>query len=127
MLEQRRKLERVEVEVETALYILWEAGKDFTGSGKITSLSSQGCFVQSKSEPTAGQSMMIRLRLPTERWLALEGRVVHVLRKVGFGVEFKGLTLVDQEMLALLVDFYREEPMVLTAIVCAPEQPSKAK
>ena len=124
MLEQRRELERVEV--DTALYILWEAGEDSAGSGKITSLSSKGCFVQSKSEPTAGQSMMIRLRLPTERWLALEGRVVHVLRKVGFGVEFKGLTLVDQEMLELLVDFYREEPMVLTAIVCAPE-PSKAK
>jgi hypothetical protein len=123
-MQQRRELERVEV--ETALYILWEAGEGSVGSGKITSLSRRGCFVQTRSEPPAGRSMMIRLRLPTERWLALEGRVVHVLRKVGFGVQFKDLTLVDQEMLALLVDFYREEPMVLTATVCEP-QPIKAK
>jgi hypothetical protein len=123
-MQQHREPERVEV--ETALYILWEAGTDSVGSGKITSLSRQGCFVQTRSEPPAGGSMMIRLRLPTERWLALEGRVAHVLRKVGFGVEFKELTLVDQEMLALLVDYYREEPMVLTAIVCEPE-PVNAK
>jgi hypothetical protein len=123
-MEQRRELARAEV--ETALYILWEAGKDSVGSGKITSLSSKGCFVQTRSEPTAGHSIMIRLRLPTERWLALEGRVVHVLRRVGFGVQFTGLALVDQEMLALLVDYYREEPMVLPALLCEPE-PANAK
>lgn len=117
-MQRRRVSERVEV--ETALYILWEAGKDCAGSGKITSLSGKGCFVQTRSEPALGQPMQIRLRLPTERWLALTGRVVHVLRKVGFGVQFTELMEADQRMLALLVDYYREEPTVLNAIVCEP-------
>lgn len=118
-MQQRRESERVEV--ETALYILWEAGGEAVGSGKITSLSRDGCFVQTRSGPATGQPIQIRLRLPTERWMTLKGSVVHLLRKVGFGVRFADLTGADGEMLALLIDYYREEPLVLTATVCEPE------
>lgn len=118
-MEGQRESERVEI--ETALYILWEMADGPLGSGKITSLSRTGCFVQTKSEAQAGCGIAIRLRLPTERWMLLRGEITRVLRKVGFGVRFTELEFVDQEMLALLLEYYSEERVVHTAVICEPE------
>src|SRR5215210_7923979 len=95
VMEDSREAERVEI--DTAIYILWGVDESLRG-GKITSLSTRGCFVQTKSEAEAGQLISIRNRLPTERWMLLEGEVKHVLKRVGFGVEFTGLAKGDADM-----------------------------
>ncbi|HEX8707893.1 MAG TPA: PilZ domain-containing protein [Pyrinomonadaceae bacterium] len=119
---EQREAERVGVtEVDTAIYILWVDTDEASGSGKITSLSSLGCFIQTKAEARLASSIFIRLRLPTERWLLLTGEIIHITRRVGFGVRFTGLTAEDQAMLALLVEYYSESPTVLVGTICESE------
>jgi PilZ domain len=113
-MEDSREAERVEI--ETAIYILWGTDESLRG-GKITSLSTGGCFVQTRSEALAGQKLSIRIRLPTERWMLLEGEVRHVLRRVGFGVRFAELTESDAAMLGLLVEFYRDDSQIVSGIL----------
>ncbi|HEX8775187.1 MAG TPA: PilZ domain-containing protein [Pyrinomonadaceae bacterium] len=114
-MEDSREAERVEI--DTAIYILWGADESLRG-GKITSLSTRGCFVQTKSEAEAGQLISIRIRLPTERWMLLGGEVKHVLRRVGFGVQFAELSEGDAGMLGLLVEFYRDETQIVSGVLC---------
>jgi hypothetical protein len=118
VMEYSREAERVEI--DTAIYILWGVDESLRG-GKITSLSTRGCFVQTKSEATAGQRISIRIRLPTERWMLLEGEVRHVLKRVGFGVRFAELSEGDAGMLGLLVEFYRDESQIVSGVLCDDE------
>ena len=115
VMEDSREAERVEI--DTAIYILWGVDESLRG-GKITSLSTRGCFVQTRSEAEAGQLISIRIRLPTERWMLLGGEVKHVLKRVGFGVQFSELAGSDAGMLGLLVEFYRDETQIVSGIIC---------
>jgi PilZ domain len=110
-----REAERVEI--DTAIYILWGTDESLRG-GKITSLSTKGCFVQTRSEATAGQLISIRIRLPTERWMLLEGRIRHVLKRVGFGVQFTQMAEGDAGMLDLLVEYFGDDAQVVAAVLC---------
>jgi hypothetical protein len=118
-MEELREAERVEI--DTAIYILW-GGADSLRGGKITSLSKKGCFIQTRSEALSGQMIEIRIRLPTERWMMLEGEVKHVLRRVGFGVQFTGLAEGDASMLDLLVDYYRDDSEIVSGLLCAEDE-----
>lgn len=113
-MEDSREAERVEI--DTAIYILWGADDSLRG-GKITSLSIKGCFVQTRSEAVAGQMISIRIRLPTERWMLLEGEVKHVLKRVGFGVQFTGLAKGDAGMLTLLMDYFGDDAQIVSGII----------
>ena len=113
-MEESREAERVEI--DTAIYILW-GGDDSLRGGKITSLSKKGCFIQTRSEAISGQMIKIRIRLPTERWMMLAGQVKHVLRRVGFGVQFIDLDAVDAS-LDLLVDYYRDDSEIVNGLLC---------
>jgi hypothetical protein len=110
-----REAERVEI--DTAIYILWGTDESLRG-GKITSLSTTGCFVQTRSEASAGQMISIRIRLPTERWMLLAGEVRHVLRRVGFGVQFKQMAVDDAGMLDLLVEYFGDDAQVISGVLC---------
>lgn len=125
MMEEKRESGRVEV--DTAIYILWGESPDDLHSGKMTNMGERGCFIQTRAEVLKGAEVFVRLRLPTERWLLLRGEVVHVTRRVGFGVEFKGLDEEDAGMIRLLVEFYSEERTVVSAVVCEPETESVEK
>ncbi len=114
-MEDLREAERVEI--DTAIYILWGTDESLRG-GKITSLSIKGCFIQTRSEAASGQMISIRIRLPTERWMLLEGEVVHVLKRVGFGVEFTGLAGGDAGMLNLLVDYFCDDLQIVSGVLC---------
>ncbi|OLE55693.1 MAG: hypothetical protein AUG51_01800 [Acidobacteria bacterium 13_1_20CM_3_53_8] len=125
MVEEKRQSDRVEV--DTAIYILWGESEDDLHSGKVTNLGERGCFIQTRTEMGRGRTVFVRLRLPTERWLLLKGEVIHVVRRVGFGVEFERLDEEDEGMLRLLVEFYSEERTVVSAVVvCEPENESGA-
>jgi hypothetical protein len=114
-MQDSREAERVEI--DTAIYILWGADDSLRG-GKITSLSTKGCFVQTRSEASAGQMISIRIRLPTERWMLLAGQVRHVLRRVGFGVQFTPMAADDAGMLDLLVEYFGDDAQVVSGILC---------
>ncbi|HEX8138264.1 MAG TPA: PilZ domain-containing protein [Pyrinomonadaceae bacterium] len=114
-MQDSREAERVEI--DTAIYILWGTDESLRG-GKITSLSTKGCFVQTRSEATAGQVISIRIRLPTERWMLLAGEVRHVLRRVGFGVQFTQMAADDAGMLDLLVEYFGDDAQVISGVLC---------
>lgn len=62
-------------------------------SGRVSSLSITGCYIESRSAaaPSPGTVMSgITVALPTGQ-ITLQGTVVHVLRGVGFAVEFTDL------------------------------------
>ena len=65
--------------------------------------------MQSKSGVPAKPVLDIRFRLPTERWMTLQGNVVYVGEQHGFGVSFAELSGEDRSMLELLMEYYREE------------------
>lgn len=95
--------------VKTALPCNWGLSEDGPRNGNITSLSHNGCFVQTTARATENQIVYVNCWLPTERWFALCGRVAYCLAKVGFGLNFTGLTTEQREMLAILIEYHREE------------------
>ena len=95
--------------VRTAIDCTWGATADTPRNGRITSLSLRGCFIQTKAGTTEGQLVYVNCWLPSERWLALRGRIVYHLPKVGFGLNFLDLTAEQKTMIALLIEYHREE------------------
>lgn len=122
----RREDERAGV--DTALYVLWLAEDEVPSAqaGKITNLSRGGCFIQTKADVRTNRTVMLRLRLPTDRWLRLQGTVAHTVRKVGFGIRFTDLSEADRGMVALLEEYYRNESVIVPAVV-ADELPPNIK
>jgi hypothetical protein len=104
-MDKRKEGERV----KTALPCNWGVSEDSPRNGNITSLSPNGCFIQTKANATENQNIHVNCWLPSERWLALRGRVVYHLPKVGFGVTFLDLTSEQKTMVALLIEYHREE------------------
>jgi hypothetical protein len=104
-MDNRRDGERV----KTALPCNWGLSEDSPRNGNITSLSYNGCFVQTTARATEEQIVYVKCWLPSERWFMLRGRVTYYLSKVGFGVNFIDLSVEQQEMLALLIEYHRED------------------
>jgi len=95
--------------VKTALPCNWGVSEDSPRNGNITSLSPTGCFIQTKANATENQSVHVNCWLPSERWLALRGRIIYHLPKIGFGLNFLDLTGEQKSMIALLIEYHREE------------------
>jgi len=104
-MDNRREVERV----KTALPCNWGLSEDSPRNGNITSLSHTGCFIQTTARASETQIVYVNFWLPSERWFALRGRVTYYLSKVGFGLNFTDLTAEQREMLALLIEYHREE------------------
>jgi hypothetical protein len=92
--------------VKTNLACNWGATEDCPRNGMITSLSSKGCFVQTKAAVSDGMALYLNCWLPSQRWLPLRGQIVYHLPRVGFGLAFHETTDSDREMIELLMDFY---------------------
>jgi len=103
-MDNRKEGERV----KTALPCNWGLSEDGPRNGNITSLSHTGCFIQTKANASENQVVYVNCWLPSERWLALRGRVAYDLPKVGFGLVFLDLTSEQKQMLALLIEYHRE-------------------
>ncbi len=60
---------------------------------QIEDLSEGGCFIHSlQNAPTIGQRLVLRIDLPGESMLTLEGETVYARPGAGYGVLFTGLT-----------------------------------
>jgi hypothetical protein len=72
----------------TDLSCTFGATPDAPRSGKITSLSSTGCFVKTKAMVTKRQTLYLRIWMPENRWLRLCGAVNYNMEGVGFSLGF---------------------------------------
>jgi len=58
---------------------------------RISDLSEGGCYVDSISEVTLGESLVIRILVSEGEWLELKIVVAHLSRNLGFGARFVNL------------------------------------
>lgn len=102
---EQREAERV----EASLFAIWEMTQSTVSSADVINFSTTGCFMHSRNGLPSKPVVDLQLRLPTERWLQTRGRVVRTSEPDGFGLQFTELSDEDRRMLALLVDYYRNE------------------
>jgi CheY-like chemotaxis protein len=102
-----RRVERVQVSIPVNWGI---APEDYKYDGTITSLSVNGCLVQTNIIETFYDKLIfLRFRLPSGNWMPLRGRVLYYLNSVGFGMEFMELAEDDRAKLKLFVEYCRQE------------------
>lgn len=95
--------------IKTSLSCNWGITEDCPRNGMITSLSRQGCFIQTKAAVSEGQPLYLNCWLPSRRWFPLRGQIIYHLPRVGFGLRFNELTEAEAEMLEVLMDYYEAE------------------
>ncbi|HYP52162.1 MAG TPA: hypothetical protein VEQ42_01400 [Pyrinomonadaceae bacterium] len=98
----------------------WGPTDECLRNGKITRLSVtyQTCYIQTKAPAADGQAIYLQLWLPDEvaptRALAndvllLQGKVKNYSPKVGFSLQFEGLSDGEESMLTMLVEHYSDK------------------
>jgi hypothetical protein len=90
--------------VKTNIDCIFGVTPEATRSGKVTSLSTAGCFVKTTIWATDIPTMYIRLWLDSQGWLRLQGSVLYHLEKIGFGLRFTGLTPQEESILKELIE-----------------------
>lgn len=80
----------------------WGLTEECPEPGRITSLGTGGCFVQTDREVARGRAVYVLLELPSAR--ILQGEVRYYMERVGFGVEFAGLSDENRDDLRTLVE-----------------------
>ena len=81
--EEKRASKRIPVKLE----VCWEKPSG-TQLVVISDLSRGGCFIKTLAQPAIGSAINLDLRLPTGKWLSLDGTVVRCKPGDGFGVHF---------------------------------------
>jgi len=99
---ESRRYARVKVDI----YVPWGWTEECPFNDRITSLSAGGCFIQTKRKAQPERTVYLRLWMPDER--TLTGQLRYSLEKVGVGVEFKGLSDAEREVLKDLVSDYAD-------------------
>lgn len=89
--------------VKTSLPCSFGPSPSTPRNGTVTSLSISGCFVKTKVWVTKGQNMYLRLWLPEERWLRLQGEILYNLESIGFGILFREVGAEEESILKDLV------------------------
>jgi hypothetical protein len=108
---RKGKGRRQVVRVPTSLPVEWGPTNKYQYNGKVVSLSSGGCLLQTSAiQPLYGKPIFIRMPLPDQEWWEVQGTILYYVRDVGFGVEFTDLSADDKSTLRLLMQHYRENP-----------------
>jgi len=94
MKNERRADQRVGVNLSTK----WR-GASGLHEGRIEDLSVKGCFVNTHGVVDTGEIVSLLIKLPSEQWLPLRGKVVSAQQLVGFSLTFSILN--DKERIAL--------------------------
>jgi hypothetical protein len=102
MADEHRRDERVSL----VLDVRWE-GLSGKYAARISDISLSGCYVESLGQVSVGEAVSFEIQLPTGRWMPLSGVVVHHLAHLGFGVQFTGLTMMERNLLAHVIDYAR--------------------
>ena len=102
---------RERTRVKTDLGCSWGLTDACPRNGKITSLSSRGCFVKTTAATTDGQTIFVNCWLPDRRWLLLSGTVLYNIEKIGFGLTFTDLNEEQKEGVSSLIEYFRHNPI----------------
>jgi hypothetical protein len=100
MLNEQRRHERVRIPLE----VRWE-GLSGRGVARVYDLSLSGCYIESLSHVQPHMHISLNIQSPTGRWLSLSGEVVHSQPNMGFGVRLSGLSELQRESLAGLLNY----------------------
>ena len=98
MTDERRSDQRVGVNLPTK----WR-GVTGLHEGRIEDLSINGCFVNTVGAVDVGEIVSLLIKLPSDQWLSLRGKVMSSQQMVGFGLSFSILDEKEQQALAELV------------------------
>jgi hypothetical protein len=103
---QRRRHPRIQISID----VDWGETPACVNTGRVTSLSVGGCFIQTPLEVMKGKPLFIRLLLSPGSVRVLEGmvwgRVAYHLPRVGLGVEFKKLPPGYENHIKDIVEFH---------------------
>ena len=89
--------------VRASIPVQLDLTRRYAFSGTIISLSTRGCLIESGvAEQLNGKSVFIRLNLPQQGLMALQGKVIYLIENK-CGVEFTELTSTDKGLLVELV------------------------
>lgn len=102
-MDERRSGKRWDVSLDA----VWD-GKSGNYTARITDLSEGGCYMDSLSEVTVGERLMLRLSLPSGEWLELSGEVAHHTPPVGFGVRFVDLSAEQLQSLRSFIEYLKD-------------------
>lgn len=91
-----------------SLNVNWGLTRQCETDARITSISQEGAFIQTKFTLLIDQIIFLRLMLREEH--VLRCRVRYTLHDVGSGVEFMELTEDDRSAVQELVSNYRSTP-----------------
>jgi hypothetical protein len=96
---ERRKEQRFAVPLE----VRWESmsGRYAARTGD---LSLSGCYIESLAQVSPGEEIRFEIQLPTGFWMPLHGTVVYHQPGLGFGVSFAGLTMMERNVLARVLN-----------------------
>jgi hypothetical protein len=103
MSDERRRDERISL----VLDVRWE-GLSGRYAARISDISLSGCYVESLGLATVGETIRFEIQLPTGRWMPLRGEVVYHLPNLGFGVQFTGLSIMERNLLAHVIEYARD-------------------
>ena len=90
--------------VRASIPVQLDLTRRYAFSGTIISLSTRGCLIETGvAEQLNGKAIFIRLNLPQQGLMALQGRVLYLIGNNKCGVEFTELTSKDKGLLVELV------------------------
>jgi hypothetical protein len=96
--------------IKTDLSCSWGSTEACPRNGKITSLSSRGCFVKTTAATEDGQTIFVNCWLPERRWQMLRGTVLYQIEKIGFGLTFAELDAEQKATISSLIAHYVNNP-----------------
>ena len=102
-MDDRRSKPRLSVHLDA----VWHGGEE-RHSARIADLSEGGCYLDTVGEVMVGEIVALRVLLPDDDWLYLEGEVRHHHHGMGFGVQFVDLNEEQLEKLLRLLQIAKE-------------------
>ncbi|MDQ3256208.1 MAG: PilZ domain-containing protein [Acidobacteriota bacterium] len=101
--EDRRSDERVRL----ALEVRWQTASG-SYTGRCGDISRRECHVETTAPVPVGECLCVEIRLAASNWLPLCGEIVNHQPGAGFSIRFEDLPVTSREMLAHLIDYFRE-------------------
>jgi PilZ domain-containing protein len=101
---------------DVCLDAVWDrSGTDFTA--RVTDLSEGGCYIDSLTHASVGETLNLKLQLSNGDSLELTGEVAHQSPPLGFGLRFVDLTEEQLEKLLSFIEHLKRTHEPVSAIM----------
>jgi hypothetical protein len=95
------KEKRAGVRAGVSLPVRWD-GLSGLHESRIEDIGMGGCFVNTKGMVQLGESVSLKIMLPTGRWVPLRGKITSYQPGIGFGVVFHPLSDADKDVFGMM-------------------------